>query len=171
MSAADCLEQMVAAVAGEDSPPDNALGVIELLDAARSNDASRHRAPARRWTSAARRRAAAPSPAPRRPRAREAKATTRVPTELLDNLVRMVGELTIKIGELDQELKSAAGHSRQLVEQDRSIQKRLFELENSVDIRGVAARHKLQRGQNAASRFRLAGNGPVQRSAVASRAR
>src|SRR6185436_157624 len=73
----------------------------------------------------------------------EPKATTRVPTELLDNLVRMVGELTIKIGELDQELKSTAGHSRQLVEQDRSIQKRLFELEHSVDIRGVQARHKL----------------------------
>ena len=73
----------------------------------------------------------------------EAKATTRVPTELLDNLVRMVGEITIKIGELDQELKSAAGHSRQLVEHDRAIQKRLFELEHSVDIRGVAARHKL----------------------------
>ncbi len=46
-SAADCLEQMVAAVAGEDSPPDNAMGVIELLDAARSNDVGRHRAPAR----------------------------------------------------------------------------------------------------------------------------
>jgi chemotaxis protein histidine kinase CheA/ActR/RegA family two-component response regulator len=141
MSAADCLEQMVAAVAGEDSAPDNALAVVELLDSARNNDASdtvRQRTlevPA----------APAAVPAPQAtPAARgEAKATTRVPTELLDKLVRMVGELTIKIGELDQELKSAAGHSRQLVEQDRSIQKRLFELEHSVDIRGVAARHKL----------------------------
>ena len=141
-SAADCLEQMVAAVAGEDSAPENALAVIELLDAARSNDASdtvRQRvleAPL------------APSPQIPHPAAApaaraEAKATTRVPTELLDNLVRMVGEITIKIGELDQELKSAAGHSRQLVEQDRSIQKRLFELEHSVDVRGVQARHKL----------------------------
>ena len=33
---------------------------------------------------------------------------TRVPTQLLDDLVRMVGEITIKIGELEQELKSAA---------------------------------------------------------------
>src|SRR6187401_2785209 len=140
MSAADCLEQMVAAVAGEDSPPDNALAVIELLDAARSNEASdavQHpvaETPVQREVQA-------PSLAPAT--RGEAKATTRVPTELLDNLVRMVGELTIKIGELDQELKSAAGHSRQLVEQDRSIQKRLFELEHSVDIRGVQARHKL----------------------------
>jgi chemosensory pili system protein ChpA (sensor histidine kinase/response regulator) len=55
----------------------------------------------------------------------------------------MVGELTIKIGEMDQELKATAINSRQLVDQDRAIQKRLFELENSVDIRGVAARHKL----------------------------
>jgi len=139
MSAADCLEQMVAAVAGEDSPPDNALAVIELLDAARSNEASAVQLQVAETPVAREVQAPSLAPATRG----EAKATTRVPTELLDNLVRMVGELTIKIGELDQELKSAAGHSRQLVEQDRSIQKRLFELEHSVDIRGVQARHKL----------------------------
>jgi chemotaxis protein histidine kinase CheA/ActR/RegA family two-component response regulator len=139
MSAADCLEQMVAAVAGEDSAPDNALGIIDMLDAARDNqstDTVRQRAleaPA----------VVAPAPAAAPAARAEPKATTRVPTELLDNLVRMVGELTIKIGELDLELKSAASHSRQLVDQDRSIQKRLYELEHSVDIRGVAARHKL----------------------------
>ena len=147
MAAADCLEQMVAAVAGEDTPPENALGVVELLDAARSNDSSaivRTQAPALEMPGAA---AAAPTP-----RA-EPKATTRVPTELLDSVIRMVGELTIKIGELDQELKSTAGHSRQLVDQDRSIQKRLFELENSVDIRGLAARHKLNAAQTAHSDF------------------
>jgi chemotaxis protein histidine kinase CheA/ActR/RegA family two-component response regulator len=76
------------------------------------------------------------------PRA-EPKATTRVPTQLLDDLVRMVGEMTIKIGELDQELKAATSNSRELIERNRAVQKRLFELENSVDIRGVAARHKL----------------------------
>jgi chemotaxis protein histidine kinase CheA/ActR/RegA family two-component response regulator len=142
MSAADCLEQMVAAVAGEDNAPENALGVIDQLDAARSNDASdtvRQRALEAPVEAAPR----TPHPAPAASVRAEPKATTRVPTELLDNLVRMVGELTIKIGELDLELKAAAGHSRQLVEQDRSIQKRLYELEHSVDIRGVAARHKL----------------------------
>ena len=146
-SAADCLEQMVAAVAGEDSAPDNALGVIELLDAARSNDASgttRQHALATPPSDAG----PAVSNADETPRhtaapLKEIKATTRVPTQLLDELVRMVGELTIKVGELDLELKNAAGNSRQLVEQGRGIQKRLFELENSVDIRGVAARHKL----------------------------
>ena len=40
LAAADCLAQMVAAVAGEDAPPDNTLAVIELLDAARDNNAS-----------------------------------------------------------------------------------------------------------------------------------
>jgi len=141
MSAADCLEQMVAAVAGEDSAPDNALGVIELLDAARDNDASdtvRQRALEVPFAPVA----SAPVPVATAARAAPV-ATTRVPTELLDALVRMVGEITIKIGELELELKSAAGHSRQLVDQDRSIQKRLYELEHSVDIRGVAARHKL----------------------------
>jgi chemotaxis protein histidine kinase CheA/ActR/RegA family two-component response regulator len=148
MAAADCLEQMVAAVCGEDAAPDNALGIVAQLDAARSNDAS----------DTVRQRALAPPPvdadlvAPaivtEAPRA-EPKATTRVPTQLLDDLVRMVGEMTIKIGELEQELKGASNHSRELIDRDRSIQKRLFELENSVDIRGVAARHKLHAVQNA----------------------
>jgi len=152
MAAADCLEQMVAAVEGVDSPPENALAVVELLDAARSNDgADTVRQQALPVASAA---PAIPAVAPAASVVRaEPKATTRVPTELLDNLVRMVGELTIKIGEFDQELKSAAGHSRQLVEQDRTIQKRLFELENSVDIRGLAARHKLHAVQTTNTDF------------------
>ncbi|HEV7606536.1 MAG TPA: response regulator [Steroidobacteraceae bacterium] len=151
MAAADCLEQMVATVAGEDSAPENVLDVVAQLDAARDsnnsvldaasdNDASDTVRQHALEASVAPVQQAAPTIAP----ARAAPvATTRVPTALLDNLVRMVGEITIKVGELEQELKSTAGHSRQLVEQDRSIQKRLFELENSVDIRGVAARHKL----------------------------
>ncbi len=144
-SAADCLEQMVATVAGEDHAPENAMGVIELLDAARDSQASdtvRQRAlaapPAEPVVDETPNNHENLHPAPSQP-----KAMTRVPTQLLDDLVRMVGELTIKIGEMEQELKGTAGHSRQLVEQDRAIQKRLFELENSVDIRGVAARHKL----------------------------
>jgi chemosensory pili system protein ChpA (sensor histidine kinase/response regulator) len=142
MSAADCLEQMVAAVAGEDAAPENALGVVELLDAARDNAASdtvRQRALEAPVEMAA----AAPVRTPQNPHPAPTKGTTRVPTELLDNLVRMVGELTIKIGELDQELKSASSHSRELIERDRAIQKRLYELEHSVDVRGVAARHKM----------------------------
>ena len=142
MSAADCLAQMVAAVAGEDSPPDNALAVIELLDSARDNLAQEAIAsePAVQAPVPA---AVAPIASAAMPAARDLRAMTRVPTQLLDDLVRMVGEFTIKIGELEQELKSATAQSRELIERDRAIQKRLFELENSVDIRGVAARHKL----------------------------
>ncbi|HET9864594.1 MAG TPA: response regulator [Steroidobacteraceae bacterium] len=138
MSAADCLEQMVAAVCGEDRAPAHALDVVTMLDAARDNDfqAAESPAPAQPAPDPL---AAGPAPLARP----DARAMTRVPTQLLDDMVRMVGELTIKIGELEQELKNAAAHSGELVEQDRAIQKRLFELENSVDIRGVAARHKL----------------------------
>jgi chemotaxis protein histidine kinase CheA/ActR/RegA family two-component response regulator len=151
-AAADCLEQMVAAVAGEDSPPPDPLSVIALLDAARDPAATDGTVPGEGFRDDSgfqtRNHPEIPHPAPLTP-----KATTRVPTQLLDELVRMVGEMTIKIGELEQELKGAAGHSRQLVEQDRHIQKRLFELENSVDIRGVAARHKLHAVGAPASSF------------------
>jgi chemotaxis protein histidine kinase CheA/ActR/RegA family two-component response regulator len=152
MAAADCLEQMVAAVCGEDAAPDNALAIVELLDAARSNDTADT---VRQRTLPVAATAQEPAPAveaPQPPRA-EPKATTRVPTQLLDDLVRMVGEMTIKIGELEQELKAASNHSRELTERDRAIQKRLFELENSVDIRGVAARHKLHAVPSAHSHF------------------
>ena len=73
MAAADCLEQMVAAVAGEDGAPDNALAVIAMLDAARDNEfdgrsllpvAGSGRRPAALPAAAAARRA--PKPAPRR---------------------------------------------------------------------------------------------------------
>jgi chemosensory pili system protein ChpA (sensor histidine kinase/response regulator) len=144
MSAADCLEQMVAAVCGEDVAPDNALGVIAMLDAARAEDFDGEMADA-----VAAEMLESPVPdappgkaTPSAPRA-EPKATTRVPTQLLDDLVRLMGELAIKNGELELELKQATSQSRELTERDRAIQKRLFELENSVDIRGLAARHKL----------------------------
>jgi len=154
MAAADCLEQMISFVAGEDSAPDNVLGIVAMLDAARRNDVSdtvRQQVLAMPAGVAAD--FALPAAvAPANQRA-EPKATTRVPTQLLDDLVRMVGEISIKIGEFEQELKSAAGHSRQLVDQDRSIQKRLFELENSVDFRGLAARHKLHAVQAQNSDF------------------
>jgi chemotaxis protein histidine kinase CheA/CheY-like chemotaxis protein len=162
MSAADCLEQMVAAVCGEDVPPDNALGVIAMLDAARTDDfdgampevtlatdRSLESQAAARTTSPSALRATSPSSAPRA----EPKATTRVPTQLLDDLVRLMGELAIKNGELELELKQASSQSRELIDRDRAIQKRLFELENSVDIRGLVARHKLHSVQASNAHF------------------
>jgi chemosensory pili system protein ChpA (sensor histidine kinase/response regulator) len=160
MSAADCLEQMVAAVCGEDVAPDNALGVIAMLDAARAEDfdgsmpealsaVMPDAAAARLLESPATTLATSPVSAPRA----EPKATTRVPTQLLDDLVRLMGELSIKNGELELELKQAGTQSRELIERDRAIQKRLFELENSVDIRGLAARHKLHAVQASNTHF------------------
>ena len=152
IAAADCLEQMVATVAGEDVPPDNTLAVIQMLDAARDNTGVAQPIEVQVAETPAPASAVAQGVEAPAPRA-EARAMTRVPTQLLDDLVRMVGELTIKIGEMEQELKSTAVNSRQLVDQDRAIQKRLFELENSVDIRGVAARHTLHSVSAAPSTF------------------
>jgi chemosensory pili system protein ChpA (sensor histidine kinase/response regulator) len=142
---------MVSAVAGEDSAPDNALAIVEMLDLARSNDTSdtvRQRALEAPMVADV-----VETPAAIPTQRAEPKATTRVPTQLLDDVVRMVGEMTIKIGELEQELKAASNHSRELIERDRAIQKRLFELENSVDIRGLAARHKLSAVQTKDAHF------------------
>jgi chemotaxis protein histidine kinase CheA/CheY-like chemotaxis protein len=148
MAAADCLAQMVAAVAGEDSIPEFALGVVAELDLARAENGDISTAPTATETFAA---ATTEAATPTSPDTRQAIAATRVPTALLDNLVRMVGEMSIKLGELEQEFKNASTRANSRVNQDLLIHKRLYELEHSVDIRGLAARHRIGAAQDAAA--------------------
>ncbi len=68
-----------------------------------------------------------------------AQQALRVPVKTVDELFRLTGELAIKIGQLQAFLRTATQHSRQLLAQNLTVQKRVFELENLVDVRGLAA--------------------------------
>ncbi|MFN0305346.1 MAG: response regulator [Burkholderiales bacterium] len=68
-----------------------------------------------------------------------AQQALRVPVATVDELFRLTSELAIKIGQLQALLKNATHHSRQLLTQNLAVQKRIFELENLVDVRGLAA--------------------------------
>jgi chemotaxis protein histidine kinase CheA/ActR/RegA family two-component response regulator len=68
-----------------------------------------------------------------------AQQALRVPVTTVDELFRLTSELAIKIGQLQALLKNATNHSRQLLTQNLAVQKRIFELENLVDVRGLAA--------------------------------
>jgi chemotaxis protein histidine kinase CheA/ActR/RegA family two-component response regulator len=71
----------------------------------------------------------------------------RVSVKTVDELFRLTSELSIKVGQLQAVLKSTTHHSRQLLTQNLAVQKRVFELENLVDVRGLAAMRS--RGDNA----------------------
>lgn len=68
-----------------------------------------------------------------------AQQALRVPVATVDELFRLTSELAIKIGQLQALLKNATNHSRQLLNQNLAVQKRIFELENLVDVRGLTA--------------------------------
>ena len=170
MSAADCLEQMVATVAGEDSRAGQRARRRRTARRRAQQRRLGHGAPAQRSDAPAGcpcRRPAAPIAGTRPHRARRSQGDH----ARAHRAARQPGAHGGRAHDQDRRARpgieirgrpfARAGRA------DRAIQKRLFELEHSVDIRGVAARHKLHAVATRASGFRLAGNGPVQRSAVA----
>lgn len=66
----------------------------------------------------------------------------RVPTAVLDNILRIVGETAIAIGQIQEHLKRLEDGNKQVRKNDGALQQRRFELESLVSIRGMAARHR-----------------------------
>jgi chemotaxis protein histidine kinase CheA/ActR/RegA family two-component response regulator len=70
----------------------------------------------------------------------------RVPTGIVDELLRLVGELSMSINQIQDRYRRTTEHARALHEQDQLVQERTFELEDLVDIRGVGVmQHGLRR--------------------------
>ncbi len=157
VEAADCIEMMVDALMGQDEAPPQAQQVLQsVLDWANRIDKGNLQAgPA---TTAAR--SAAPAVAP--PKVVKSEATAagaakpsekvaqgtevvagspeqvlRVPTKTVDNLMRLVGELSISLGQIQEKLKHVLHGTRHLTEQELILQQKTFALENLVDVRGV----------------------------------
>lgn len=64
--------------------------------------------------------------------------TIRVPVTTMDELFRLTGELSVKIGQLTEQAKQAQQRANGLLRQSLKVQQRIFDLENLVDIRGLA---------------------------------
>lgn len=76
-----------------------------------------------------------------------ASAMLRVPTDLIDELLRIVSESIITNGQLQDRLRQAAATTQYVRDQNKLFQKLTFELEQLVDIQGVSlsqTRGKLQ---------------------------
>ncbi|NJO17456.1 MAG: response regulator [Thioploca sp.] len=153
VEAADCLEIMVDALLGNDDPPPQAQQILQtVLDWANRIDKGKLDAPPKPTRSVTAEAVAAPVKA--KPAAAETKAAKpaqggtdvaagspeqflRVPTKTVDELMRLVGELSISVGQIQEKLKHVIQSTRTLTEQDLVLQKKTFELENLVDVRGV----------------------------------
>ena len=157
LDVAGCLEQMVAALLGQEDAPAQALQVLQsVLDWANRMDRGELLEPMHGavlppvFVPADAVEAAAPQQT--KQAAVPATAVTegepqslRIPVKTVDNLFRLVGELSLKIGQFQSRLKDSSQRAQQLLLQNLMIQKRIFELEDLVDIRGLAA----VRGQSA----------------------
>ncbi|MDD2816628.1 MAG: response regulator [Thiotrichaceae bacterium] len=154
VEAADCLEIMVDALMGQDDPPPQAQQVLQdVLDWANRIDkgnldgatpAPRAAAPAGNAPVAAK--AAADAPAktggaaaakPVAPGDASPEQVLRVPTKTIDNLMRLIGELSISVGQIQERLKHVINSTRVLNDQGMILQQKTFSLETLVDVRGI----------------------------------
>ncbi|WP_353571050.1 response regulator [Candidatus Albibeggiatoa sp. nov. BB20] len=139
---ADCIESMVGSLTGDDDAPDNSQELLQqVLDWANQIDKGELKAPPAPTKSAA---SAKKPKAEKKEKKAKPKTDTaapeqmlRVPTRTVDDLMRLVGELSISMGQIQERLKHVTTSTRVLTEQDLLLQKKTFELENLVDVRGI----------------------------------
>ncbi len=147
LDVAGCLEQMVCYLLGQEDQPHNARQVMQsVLDWANridngEMDVTTEPVPVVPDSATPRMEPAADKPdvAEAAPAATtELEQSLRVPVKTLDDLFRLTSEMAIKVGQFQSRLKQVTQRSKHLLEQNLAVQKRIFELENIVDIRGFA---------------------------------
>ena len=146
VEAADCIEMMVDSLLGQDDAPDQALRVLQsVLDWANRIDKGKLDAPPAptkpapvEATSLDAKETKTPAKKTAKPAATgEVEQFLRVPTKTVDELMRLVGELSISLGQIQERMRHVVQSTRLLTEQDLILHEKTFDLENLVDIRGV----------------------------------
>ena len=74
--------------------------------------------------------------------ATDAEASLRVPVKTVDELFRLVGELTTKLGQLESRVVTANTRAKGLLKQNITVQERVVDLEKMVQLRGLSL-HKI----------------------------
>jgi len=166
IEAADTLEVMIDSLQGKEDPPANAQAILqEVLDWANRIDRNQLNVSedeiAKRKAEIATQTANAPKPAaptgaaavagaaaPQE--AGEAEQFLRVPTRTVDNLLRLIGEMSISVGQIQERLKHVIGSTKSLNSQGLTVQHKGYELETLVVVRDVTNRrkHRLDDGNN-----------------------
>ena len=151
VAASDCLAQMVGYLRGDESAPENALEVLNEIVAwvnkvksgeieNITDDAVVEVAPAGartevfRTQSDAMRHDAPAAPVPES----EAQATLRVSVNTVDEMYRLIGEMTTKIARLESLVANVTGRAKALLTHNQVVQQRVVDIEKLVMLRGMA---------------------------------
>ena len=133
VESADCLALMVETLLGQNQEePQLALNVLQtLLDWANNIDKGNIEAPSSPTTSAP------TTPTSTQQVTEEIQPVLRVRTKTIDELMRLVGELSISTKQIQERLKHILVNTHRLTEQNSQVQKKSFELEHIVDVRCI----------------------------------
>ncbi len=157
LNAADCLETMSEVLLGQNTPPPEALNVLqEVLDWANYIDSEGIPGgddtpiPAQQVAStpAGHSSTAEPEPKPASTEATTPEASLRIPAHLIDELLRLVGESIILTGQIQEQFRKTIDQNRLIVTQNRLLQQLASELEQLIDVRNVTSplSRSMQRG-------------------------
>jgi len=141
IAASDCLAQMVSYLRGDESAPDNAYEVLSEIVAwankvksgeiaNMADDEGVEVAPLPQGE--------AQRETPVAPAAEiEQQATLRVPVSTVDELFRLVGEMTTLIARLESKVSNLTGHTKSLIEHNLLVQQKVVDIEKLVMVRGL----------------------------------
>jgi chemosensory pili system protein ChpA (sensor histidine kinase/response regulator) len=161
VAASDCLAQMVSYLRGDESAPDNALEVLNEIVAwvnkvksgdigNMADDAARLRSEAAAQPDASHTKTFVghPPETPVAPAAEdekllsghpgEAQATLRVPVSTVDEMYRLIGEMTTKIARLESQVANVTGRAEALLTHNLVVQQRVVDIEKLVMLRGMS---------------------------------
>ncbi len=142
VSASDCLAQMVGYLRGDESAPENAFEVLSEIVAwankVKSGEIGSMADDANVEVQSAPSGAARPDkPAAAAPEA-EAQATLRVPVNTVDEIFRLVGEMTTKIVQLESQVANVNARASAMIAQNLAVQQRVVDIEKLVMLRGMS---------------------------------
>jgi chemotaxis protein histidine kinase CheA/ActR/RegA family two-component response regulator len=140
VAASDCLAQMVGYLRGDESAPENAFEVLNEIVAwankVKSGDIESMTDDANVEV------AVSPSDVVRQDvpvvSESEAQATLRVPVNTVDEIFRLVGEMTTKIVQLESQVASVNARSKTLLAHNLVVQQRVIDIEKLVMLRGMS---------------------------------
>ncbi len=142
VTASDCLAQMVGYLRGDESAPDNAFEVLSEIVAwankVKSGEIAHMADDAGVEVTSvpdgtARTGASAPPAAESEP-----QATLRVPVSTVDEIFRLVGEMTAKISRFESLMTHVNARTKTLLEHNVMVQHRVADIEKLVMIRGMS---------------------------------
>jgi len=142
IAASDCLAQMVSYLRGDESAPDNAFEVLNEIVAWANKVKSGEIA---NMADDASVEVSLPPPGdaqPEKPAAPaaeiEQQATLRVPVSTVDELFRLVGEMTTMIARLESQVANVTDRSKAMIAHNLVMQQRVVDIEKLVMVRGLS---------------------------------